>query len=146
MRTLTPADLEMSAVDLKSASTYAAPNIIDVQDFFQFRLSLAFTVAGGPGSTGLAKWVIESYDPAGNLIDTIDLVTGISTKTTGTYAWCGFGGAGAPTPNDGTLATGAEAFGKVLAAIKPKLVITEVNDASGAATASAYLQMDGYIR
>ena len=45
MRTLKPTDLQLNAIDLKTLASHEPTDIIEVEDFFQFRLSLKFTGA-----------------------------------------------------------------------------------------------------
>lgn len=80
-----PADLGVSAVDLKAAAAtkYATP-VLGLGDLVSFFVSLVI-VNTGAGAAGTAKLTAEIYDGEGStLLFTHDILTGIPTNTAGT--------------------------------------------------------------
>lgn len=145
MRIWTPTDLTMSSINLKSVATTTAGIIIPAERLFQFTFSAKFTVTGGPGTTGLASWIVDIFADEGGsvLLHSITAVTAINTKVDATYSMFTFGGAGA-VPWNGTMATGADAL-KVCPYVRPRFAVTEVSDAT-TATADVYVIADGWER
>lgn len=147
MRIVTPTDLGIDAVDLKSVADTTSGLIFPAEGHFQFILSLTISSAGA-GTTGLAAWTLEIFRDEGgtDLIHEVQTVTAIDTKANGTsYSVYTFGGGGADVFN-GTLATGGGAVGRVTPFVRATLNVTEASDAAGAATGSAYLLAEGYNR
>lgn len=132
MRIVKPADHGMSAIDLKAVALKSSSLIFPATRHFQFTASLAMTVTGGPGTTGLANWNVDVYadEDGSELIHTIVGVTAISTKANGTWSVFTFGGAGAGHDN-GTKQGGADAL-KVIPFVRIGLDVTEVSDATTA--------------
>lgn len=143
MRIVKPGDHVMSGIDLKVVALTSSSLIFPAPRHFQFTASLAMTVAGGPGTTGLANWNVDVYADEGGseLIHTIVGVTDISTKVDGTWGVFTFGGAGTGRHN-GTLDPSANTL-KVLPFVRIGLNVTEVSDAT-TATGDVHLLVEEF--
>lgn len=152
MRVITPAELGLDSIDLKSLGATTADLNVDATGQFQFMVVMNKSLAAGTATTGLGTIGINVYRDkektdvlfSQSLVQTID-----TKKTTGSIGGSNeiltFGGSGAEFLGTGTLVDGAGAT-RVIPFIELFFSVTEVVDVVATAVGEMYLLMEGFNR
>ena len=151
MKIVTPSELGLSGIDLKTTAVTTATLNFDASGQFQFTAAIKKTLSAGTPTTGLAKIGINVYRDEGktDLIYATDLVTSFSTKVATVaggdaaqlVTW---GGSGAEAIG-GTLRAGAGSS-RVIPFFELVFEVTEVIDVVATATGDIYLLVEGFNR
>lgn len=138
-----PAETGADGADLKKvAGTKFETGSVLVDQLWIYKYVADITITGAT-TVGDAKLTIEQLAPDGvTVIDTLDILTSISTLATGTVRLVWGGGVTAISVGLGTLSVDAEIM-KTFYNINVILEIVTASDAATSAVASAHLQMEG---
>lgn len=139
-RSWTPAELGLSAVNLKANPSSGVSSVIPLQGFSHFMLTIVVNNTGG-GSTGKYKLTINQYDEQDvNVLVDFDLFTdgNLKADNTVTFVW---GVQGAKVNGTATI-TGSSADDIVQFGAKSKFTLanTEVLDSTHTVAVSCYLR------
>lgn len=151
MKILTPSELGLADIDLKTTAVSTATLVVDALTEFQFTVAIKKTLAAGTPTTGLAKIGINVYRDLAktDLIYATDLATAFSTKVATVaggdaaqlVTWGGSGG----EAMGGTLRAGAGA-NRIMPFFELVFEVTEVVDVVATGTADIYLLVEGFTR
>lgn len=152
MRIVTPAELGLDAIDLKSLDVTTSPLNVDALGQFQFMVVMKKTLAAGTATTGLGAIGINVYrdEAKTDILFSQTLVTLIDNKIStaaigGSNEILTFGGSGAEVFGTGTLQTGVGAI-RVVPFMELFFNVTEVVDVVATAVGEMYLLMEGFNR
>jgi hypothetical protein len=139
-----PADLGLSAVDLKSVTDNTG-TMIDVSGIHEFILMVEYVIVGTAPTVGTVDTEIEVFagDKSTILVPAQAILRLTSTQSAGTYRTSVSWGWGDPAVvGTGTFPSGATDLDplKVLGHIKVHLNTTTAYDQTGAKTASVWLK------
>jgi hypothetical protein len=136
-RRLTPSELGINGVNLKTDTNYTSNNL-DVRDAFVYTVIIDVTETGSP-TAGEFSLTIRATDEDGTAIYELDAVTAITSQTNGGQTVFTWGSGNAATLNgNGTIASNVDIL-KVFEYMEIELDVTTVNDGTTSTAAVTLL-------